>query len=426
MEKVYFKSRDVILSKKGNNYFMDGDKLTKETYGEILNQKNVEDYRESDFDALIRKYTHNFINQKFTNIVVLFGAGASVTDNRWDPDQRGIAKSGVTVASIAEKVCSNLEKGTYDLYGNEVSVFTLNDIAQLSHYSDDILSKDDTNTDKLSANFNLEDFLSNLFSYEKFVSEDQKEKLLNTKNSILDTIIKATSYDFNKERFNHIKLLNILSSFTKPENKLNLVTTNYDTLIEEAAETMKWTIFDGFSFSETPKFDSTMFDWNLVKDVPNVKTNENIYKNDVVNLLKIHGSLTWFKSSDNSIIRKNKGSGDELPVMVFPSSDKYAKSYQEPYFDLFNKFQNLLQNPNTLLITIGFSFADNHIARMILNAIITNDSLAILVTDYNIESTIDNWMELERLMKDYYNVAFLGTTLHSGLTEYLGDNINEN
>ena len=31
--------------------------------------------------------------------------------------------------------------------------------------------------------------------------------------------------------------------------------------------------------------------------------------------------------------------------MIFPSSNKYMQSYQEPYFELFIKFQELLKRP---------------------------------------------------------------------------------
>lgn len=265
-----------------------------------------------------------------------------------------------------------------------------------------------------------------MFAYEKFVPEKDAEKFSNTKNAILDIIIKATSYDYDNENFNHVKFLKVLSSLTNPKNKLNLVTTNYDTLLEDAAESMKWTVFDGFSFSQTPQFDSTMFDWNLVKDVPNVKTNENIYKSDVINLFKIHGSLTWQRSdSGQNIVRRNKKS-IKNPIMVFPSSNKYAQSYQEPYFDLFSKFQNLLHKPNTLLITTGFSFADNHIARMIISAIETNDGLSALITDFNIESQNNNWRELLQAMDNYYNIAFLRATLNGDLSEYLGGSVDVN
>ena len=114
--------------------------------------------------------------------------------------------------------------------------------------------------------------------------------------------------------------------------------------------------------------------------------------------------------------------------MVFPSSDKYAKSYEEPYFDLFTKFQELLKTPNTLFITTGFSFSDNHISKMILSAIKTNDSLASLITDFTIDSEQpnENWKELVKAMHDHYQIAFLKATMNDNLVDYLGAKPDEN
>lgn len=420
-KKVVFKTPQLILSKSKDNgeiqYFRNNERLKN---------GDSEDFVEKDFNQVISSETKMFINQKIDNIVVLFGAGASVTDNNWDEDKNGVAKTGVTVAKIAEKVLEKLHDGNYDLKGVELKVYPLDEIANISKYNDNVFETDEAGNVVLGPNFNLEDFLSNLFSFEKFVEISEKEVFENTINAIQDIIVKATSYDYDDKIFKHVKLLNILSKFAKSDSKMNIITTNYDTLIEDAAESMKWTVFDGFSFSRSPQFDSDMFNWSLVKDVPNVKTHENIFKKNVINLLKIHGSLTWERSEkDEHIIRKPKVVVRK-PIMVFPSSDKYAQSYQEPYFDLFNKFQNMLQKRNTLLLTIGFSFADNHIARMVLNAIKSNDSLTTLITNFNIESNIKNWKELEQAMNNYYNVAFLQSTLNGELTDYLGGETVDN
>uniref|UniRef100_UPI002549D910 SIR2 family protein n=1 Tax=Lactococcus petauri TaxID=1940789 RepID=UPI002549D910 len=231
------------------------------------------------------------------------------------------------------------------------------------------------------------------------------------------------SYNYNIEKFKHGKFLNILSKLTRKEQKLNIVTTNYDTLIEDSANKEGFTVLDGFKFAQTPIFDASMFDWHLIKDVPNIKTQEVEYMPKVINLLKIHGSLTWERdSTEKSILRKSKGNVKN-PVMVFPSSNKYAQSYQEPYFELFAKFQELLKRNNTLLITSGFSFADNHISRMILQAIKSNGSLQVLATDYNIEpeSPNENWSELVKMQERDYQIAFLQATMNGKLTYYLGE-----
>ena len=138
-----------------------------------------------------------------------------------------------------------------------------------------------------------------------------------------------------------------------------------------------------------------------------------------MNLLKLHGSLTWEREGEK-IRRKEK---DEItePIMIFPSSNKYMQSYQEPYFELFTKFQELLKRPNTLLITTGFSFADNHISQMIIQAIIHNKSLATLISDYNIVQSNRNWNKLMELMNKNYQIAFLKATMNDDLTDYVGE-----
>ncbi len=78
-KKVVFKTPQLILSKSKDNgeiqYFRNNERLKN---------GDSEDFVEKDFNQVISSETKMFINQKIDNIVVLFGAGASVTDNNWD------------------------------------------------------------------------------------------------------------------------------------------------------------------------------------------------------------------------------------------------------------------------------------------------------------------------------------------------------
>lgn len=426
-DEVIFKSNQNAYSKNDGNFQKNGVEI----------KNGEEPVSETEFKQLINSEVANFVHQSFDNVVILVGAGASVTNNEFEPDDDGRAKTGVTVAKIAENILKELKDEQYTFDVKKLPVFKLEEISKLSQYS--FFEKDTngnmtltneilTSEKKLKKEFNLEDLLSNLFAYKKFVKESDKVKVNNTTDAILDIIKKATSYNYDENVFMHRAFLNVVSKLSKSENKINIVTTNYDTLLEEAAESMKATVFDGFSFSQTPQFDNTMFDWTLVKDVSNIKTHELVYKQKVFNLLKIHGSLTWERSeSGENIFRKRKGSVT-VPIMVFPSSDKYAQSYEEPYFDLFAKFQELLKIPNTLFISTGFSFSDNHISKMILSAIKTNDGLSALITDFNIspEEPNENWNELVKSMHDHYQVAFLRATMNDNLAEFLGAKPDEN
>lgn len=405
-KKYYFKSSNLSLYKDGDKYYKNDDELKAEV--------ESEEYTEIKFDKEIKIAVSSWVNNRFDNIICLIGAGASVVQGE---DGKPDKNYGQTVQMIAENVFHELKNEKYVLNGEECNVLTLKTLVEKVQYI-----KNSVTDNEITDIFNLEDFLSYLLAFEKFVLDDEKEIFLNSKEAIFQEIKRATSYEYTSDKFYHAKFLNILSKLVKKEQKLNIVTTNYDTLIEDSANEEGFTVLDGFKFAQKPIFDASMFDWHLIKDVPNVKTQEVEYMSKVINLLKIHGSLTWELSpTGKNILRKSKDNVTN-PVMVFPSSDKYAQSYQEPYFELFTKFQELLKRSNTLLIISGFSFADNHISRMILQAIRSNGSLHILATDYDIEPNEpnENWSKLVKMQEKDYQIALLKATMNDKLTDYLG------
>ena len=405
-KKYYFKSSNLSLYKDGDKYFKNDDELKAEV--------ESEEYTEIKFDKEIKIAVSSWVNNRFDNIICLIGAGASVVQGE---DGKPDKNYGQTVQMIAENDFHELKNEKYVLNGEECNVLTLKTLVEKVQYI-----KNSVTDNEITDIFNLEDFLSYLLAFEKFVLDDEKVKFFNSKEAIFQEIKRATSYEYTSDKFYHAKFLNILSKLVKKEQKLNIVTTNYDTLIEDSANEEGFTVLDGFKFAQKPIFDASMFDWHLIKDVPNVKTQEVEYMSKVINLLKIHGSLTWELSpTGKNILRKSKDNVTN-PVMVFPSSDKYAQSYQEPYFELFTKFQELLKRSNTLLITSGFSFADNHISRMILQAIKSNVSLHILASDNQInpDKPNKNWSDLIKMQENDYQVALLQATMNGKLTDFLG------
>lgn len=385
-----------------SKYTFDNDKYFKN--GIDIWDENGKDIDAHTFKQLIKKETSNFIHKNYSSIIVLAGAGASVVLN----DNNICEKFGKTVSMLAELINKELKM--------DPNCFTLQELADFCKYN---VPVEEVDEGKINRKFNLEDFLSDMLSFEKYVAESDYPKYEVSKNKIFDLIISNTSYDYDESYLKHSAFINTISHLVKTPSKLSIVTTNYDTLIEDAADSIGFTVIDGFTFAHRPQFDSDMFEWNLVRDIENIKTRELEYKKNIINLLKLHGSLTW-ERSDNNIFRKEK-SDVKNPIMIFPSSNKYMQSYQEPYFELFIKFQELLKRPNTLLITTGFSFADNHISQMIVQAILHNKSLAVLVSDYNINQENENWIRLQELMKQNYQIAFLRATMNSDLVDYLGE-----
>ena len=391
----YFKSVN-------NKYTYDNDKYLKNETP--LMDEDGDSINDASFKLLIKKETSHFIHKNYGNIIVLAGAGASVVLN----GNNICEKFGKTVSMLAELINKELKMDS--------NCFTLQELAAFCKYN---VPVEEVEESKINPKFNLEDFLSDLLSFEKYVAEGDYPKYEVSKNKIFDLIISNTSYDYDESYLKHSAFINTVSHLVKTPSKLSIVTTNYDTLIEDAADSIGFTVIDGFTFAHRPQFDSDMFEWNLVKDIENIKTRELEYKKNIINLLKLHGSLTW-ERSDKHIFRKEKNNVKN-PIMIFPSSNKYMQSYQEPYFELFIKFQELLKRPNTLLITTGFSFADNHISQMIIQAILHNKSLALLISDYNINQENENWIRLQDLMQHNYQIAFLKATMNSDLVDYLGE-----
>lgn len=395
---THFISSNAIYTSDNNILYKNGTPLTNDD-GSPMN--------DSAFNLLIKKETSSFIHKAFNNIIVLAGAGASVlcTSGNIDP------RFGKTVFMLAELINDTLKQGP--------NLFSLQELANLCKYNTQVEIMGQNATYTLNPAFNLEDFLSDLLSFEKYVSSANQIKYSNSKDKIFELIISNTSYDYDNNCLKHAAFINTVSHLVKTPSKLTIVTTNYDTLIEDAADSIGYTVMDGFSFSHRPYFDSDMFEWNLIKDIEDIKTREHEYKKNITNLLKLHGSLTW--EHDANGIRRKEKSEVTKPIMIFPSSNKYMQSYQEPYFELFTKFQELLKRPNTLLITTGFSFADNHISQMIIQAILHNKSLATLISDYDITQGNPNWDKLTELMNQNYQIAFLQATMNSDLTDYLGE-----
>lgn len=438
---------------------------------ELNMDKNIDDEKkkkilESSFKSKIKskisELTREF-SDGYDNVILFLGAGASVN---------GKATGGVVMKNLVEIVKSNLSDGIfeghevyklseimnfvcYDSFSSRLSrncdkkKIGLKDLKkiQLNKISKKMISNNskevkikyiNTNREVINKVSNLsvidlENLISKIFAFEKFANKfldgNGKKKYLNTKKAIMSIIMSKTSYDYNDDDFNHKAVINYLSrNVTKSDKKLNIVTTNYDTLIEDAAEELEFTVFDGFSFSRKPKFNADLFDWNLVKPVEGVDISEKIYKQNVINLLKLHGSLTWLRDG-SEIIRCGKEEfqnspfeNKEIPAMIFPSSNKFEQTYEEPYFSLFSKFQELLKRKNTLLIISGFSFSDSHIREMIITSIKNNPDITVLITDYRID---DGFNGMDSLMEHKYNVTFLRATVNGELKTYLGEIDND-
>lgn len=390
---TWLKLKDDIFTEQEEELFYKNGEVLK---NEAMNDEDDNKISKNEFEKIIKKEVSNLIDRNFKRIVLLTGAGSSVTGD---------------FDNVLGKTMKDLIKSIIEKLSNNNDYFKVEEMIDFCQYSYDYPEENDD----LAKKINLENLLSDIERFRPFTQADDKEKYENTYKKMLGIIRDETSYDYDKEYLHHTKVINRLARRVSPPNKLAIITTNYDTMFEEAADEINYSVIDGFTYSVKPHFDADQFEWRLVKNIPDVTTKELEYKPSTIDLLKIHGSVTW-KRDEGKIYRRDKNKIDN-PVLIFPTSNKFAQSYEEPYFDLFTKFQELLNNNNTLLVTSGFSFGDEHIVTMIKRAIMRNQGLTVLVTDYSLEQSGDGWGHIEELRKNGYPIIFLKSNFNQ-LADY--------
>lgn len=167
---------------------------------------------------------------------------------------------------------------------------------------------------------------------------------------------------------------------------VNIYTTNYDLYNEQALDSLGFMYNNGFLGSAKRVFNPNSYNYVVVE---NLNLSRDVWKSvsNFINLYKIHGSINWVKEVDSAtnspvilekdieLIRSRK-LFDSL--MIYPTPQKDRTTLMVPYSDLFRMMQNNLLKRNSILITMGYSFNDEHINRIILNALSVYDFRIII------------------------------------------------
>lgn len=147
---------------------------------------------------------------------------------------------------------------------------------------------------------------------------------------------------------------------------VELFTTNYDLLLEEAMERSRTPYFDGFTGAKSAFFDPSTISSN---DLPS----------RWIRLWKLHGSINWSRNVKGEVIRLQ---GQEDGSMVYPSHIKYDQTQAAPFSSMFDRLKCFLLEPDSLLITTGFSFADAHITAKLDECLSENPSSAVVALQF--------------------------------------------
>lgn len=187
----------------------------------------------------------------------------------------------------------------------------------------------------------------------------------------------------------HCRLLQKLRGARQPGQPAPWIfTPNYDLAIEWAAEAVGLEVMNGFRGLHHRSFSPHAFDLGLRNTLARGEARFGCYE---VYVAKLHGSLTWRTLENGAVIEKpadslweeirsflRNESDDFGQEMVFPSAAKYLQTVGFVLGELFRRFTEFLNRPQTALIVNGYSFGDEHLNRILLSAL-QNPTLSLVI-----------------------------------------------
>ena len=340
--KYVLLQNDYMISYNNDKCFINEVPYVKEE-GDISSPQKIA-------EELKRRIYTDFLRKTYKNIVVLTAAGTSLDNG------------------------SNKGKTRDGLWG-----YCCNDIKAILK----LLLPWNLILKKVLKDKDIEGFLSYVILYEKLNGELKNDKGEFLKQKLEHKIAEACDLTLDLPAAPHKDFLDKITSRKSNEPRVQLFTTNYDTLFEQAANEGGFVVIDGFSFTQPRMFAGKWFDLDIVNREKTRLKQEESFISKVLHLYKLHGSLNWTKVEVGEATKIQQQDSRENPVIIYPASEKYESSYEQPYFEMMSRFQQALRKENTLLIVIGFGFQDKHIKNVIIEAVEQNSNFQLLIVNYN-------------------------------------------
>lgn len=199
------------------------------------------------------------------------------------------------------------------------------------------------------------------------------------------------------------------------DKPVEIFTTNYDLLLEQALEDQGVPYFDGFVGSD-----------NAFLDL------ESMAEDDLparwARLWKIHGSINWWMTmTEKKKIRRSRNKIEGEQLLIYPSHLKYDQSRQMPYLAMIDRLRAFLRSEQCVLLTCGYSFGDEHINTYIKQGLSGNPNAACLGMIFNDRANAPKAAELARRHANLSLLAadggIIGTVDHNWHSEVKDTNL---
>lgn len=287
--------------------------------------------------------------------------------------------------------------------------------------------------------------LMNCLQADRFVKEKKEEStteidksikamqkwLFDNCNTEKTTLNITDDVRLNKNRY-HFHETFIKRLLQRPNNlkRANLFTTNYDMAFDYALDNLGIHYINGFMGVHNRCFRPEVYDYDLY--YPGQSVTGKVHRAEkVLKYYKIHGSLSWLATKPSvsntygikEIPLNNEFNvGDVNELMVYPCVSKKSFTLDLPYSELFRQFSQTINQPQSVLFCIGYSFYDEHINDIIKQAL-SIPSFTLIIANFS--PTKDSNSPIEDLRKLNDKRIIIIDETDSNLSTFIGfiDNV---
>jgi hypothetical protein len=264
--------------------------------------------------------------------------------------------------------------------------------------------------------------LMNCLQADRFIKEKKGESITEIDKSIKlmqkwlfdncntdKTTLNITDNErLNKNRY-HFHETFIKRLLQRPNNlkRANLFTTNYDMAFDYALDNLGIHYINGFMGVHNRCFRPEVYDYDLY--YPGQSVTGKVHRAEkVLKYYKIHGSLSWLAtkpSVSNTYgikeipLNDEFKVGDENELMVYPCVSKKSFTLDLPYSELFRQFSQTINQPQSVLFCVGYSFYDEHINDIIKQAL-SIPSFTLIIANFSPAKDLDSPIEELRKLND--------------------------
>lgn len=157
------------------------------------------------------------------------------------------------------------------------------------------------------------------------------------------------------------------------DSHIRVVTTNYDRLAEYAANFVGAYVSTGMTAGWLQRF---------VPASVNAERPPTPGYDGQVSVLKVHGSLDWFRDATDDIVGvpfAHTIPPNTKPLVVTPGVTKYREVHKDPFRTVMTAADAVLRGA-CCYVCVGYGFNDEHVQPILVNRVMKNDIPIVLLT----------------------------------------------